>query len=182
MEALMFVNKIKIIAFLILIIPFSGCAIDENKYQYLEPEFELFEFFSGEVKAWGIVQDYSGDLVQRFTVDMEGVLEDGVLTLNEIFSYDLGDGVEQRTWILEPSAKKSFVGRASDIEGFAEGNSYGNAFNFKYEMNIQISGDDYRVHFDDWFWAFDKKTIVNRSYIKKFGFTIAEVTIFMQKP
>ena len=60
-----------------------------------------------------------------------------------------------------------FVGRASDIEAFAEGNSYGNAFNFKYDVNIQISGDVYRVHFDDWSWAFDKKTIVNRSYIKK---------------
>jgi hypothetical protein len=30
-------------------------------------------------------------------------------------------------------------------------------------------------------WAFDDQTLVNRSYIKKFGITFAEVTIFMQR-
>ena len=36
-------------------------------------------------------------------------------------------------------------------------------------------------NFDDWFWAFDDSTMMNRSYIRKFGIVMAEVTIFMQK-
>ncbi|MEC8747574.1 MAG: DUF3833 family protein, partial [Pseudomonadota bacterium] len=39
----------------------------------------------------------------------------------------------------------------------------------------------YSVTFDDWFWAFDDSTMMNRSYIRKFGIVMAEVTIFMQK-
>jgi hypothetical protein len=48
-------------------------------------------------------------------------------------------------------------------------------------MDLPVDDTTYRVQFDDWIWAFDDKTIVNCSYIKKFGITMAEVTIFMQK-
>ncbi|MGH1482529.1 MAG: DUF3833 family protein [Geminicoccales bacterium] len=33
------------------------------------PEFRLEQVFDGEVKVWGIVQDQSGNLVQRFEAD-----------------------------------------------------------------------------------------------------------------
>jgi hypothetical protein len=48
-------------------------------------------------------------------------------------------------------------------------------------MDLEVDGTSYRVNFDDWFWAFDENTMMNRSYIKKFGIVMAEVTIFMQK-
>jgi hypothetical protein len=73
------------------------------------------------------------------------------------------------------------LGRAGDIAGPAEGVAYGNAFNFNYEMDLPVDDTEYRVVFDDWFWAFDDTTMMNRSYIKKFGIVMAEVTIFMQK-
>jgi hypothetical protein len=37
------------------------------------------------------------------------------------------------------------------------------------------------VRFEDWFWALDKNRIMNRSYLQKFGFDVAEVTIFMER-
>jgi hypothetical protein len=30
-------------------------------------------------------------------------------------------------------------------------------------------------------WAMNDGVVVNRSYLKKFGFTVAELTLFMQK-
>ena len=39
----------------------------------------------------------------------------------------------------------------------------------------------YRVRFEDWIWALHKRRILNRSYIQKFGFDVAEITIFMER-
>ena len=48
-------------------------------------------------------------------------------------------------------------------------------------MNVPFKGSEYRVKFEDWLWSMDEGVVFNRSYIKKFGFKVAEVTIFMQK-
>ncbi|MBL6621549.1 MAG: DUF3833 family protein, partial [Rickettsiales bacterium] len=39
----------------------------------------------------------------------------------------------------------------------------------------------FRIKFDDWMWQLNDGVVINRSYLKKFGFTIAELTLFMQK-
>lgn len=161
----------------------GGCAvsIDGDKYQQQSPEFSLTQFFDGEVKAWGIVQNRSGELVQRFEVVISGTVNGDTLTLDETFTYSLGSGPEKRIWTIENVAPGSFTGSAGDIAGPATGTSYGNALRWQYEMDLPVGDTEYRVTFDDWIWAFDDQTIVNRSYIKKFGVVAAEVTLFMQK-
>lgn len=160
-----------------------GCSvsIDGSNYQSQQPKFELEKFFDGKVIAWGIVQDRSGELVQRFVVDIDGRIENDKLILDETFDYGLGEGPVKRIWTLSKNANGTYTGNAGDIAGAATGTSYGNAFNFVYEMDLDVDGTTYRVNFDDWFWAFDENQMMNRSYIKKFGIVMAEVTIFMQK-
>jgi hypothetical protein len=170
-----------LLAFILLL---SGCAlnsIEGKKYQDIPPAFSIESFFDGDVKAWGIVQDRSGNVVQRFTVDIKGTVADAVLTLDESFTYGIGEGVTQRTWTIERNADGNYVGSASDILGIASGKVFGNAFNWNYQMDLPVGDSKYKVTFDDWIWSFDKVTLMNRSYIRKFGFTFAEVTIFMQK-
>ena len=161
----------------------SACSvsIDGKNYQSHQPEFSLLSFFDGNVMAWGIVQDRSGEIVQRFVVNIDGSMLDGNLILDESFDYQLGEGPSKRVWTISKNPDGTYQGKASDIAGDALGRSYGNAFNFAYEMDLLVDGSTYRVNFDDWFWAFDDKTMMNRSYIKKFGIVMAEVTIFMQK-
>ncbi|TDF35459.1 DUF3833 domain-containing protein [Alteromonadaceae bacterium M269] len=168
---------------LILILFLTGCtvSVDGDSYRNIEPKFDLEKFFEGNVKAWGIVQNRRGKLVQRFEVDIIGEVNEGELTLDETFTYQVGEGVEKRIWKILPEAGGAYGGTASDIEGNAEGQVFGNAMFWGYEMDLPVDDTTYRVQFDDWIWAFDDKTIVNRSYIKKFGITMAEVTIFMQK-
>ncbi len=170
---------IVIFAFLSL----TGCAlsIDGERYANAQPDFNLQQFFEGEVKAWGIVQDRSGNLVQRFEVDIIGSVEGDTLTLDEKFYYSLGDGPAERVWTITEKASGSYSGFATDIPGPAFGRDYGNAVLWSYEMDLPVGDTSYVVKFEDWIWAFDEKTILNRSYIKKFGIVMAEVTIFMQK-
>jgi hypothetical protein len=161
----------------------SGCSmsIDGEQYQNLQPKFDLQAFFNGNVKAWGIVQNRSGNVVQRFEVDIVGTLENNQLVLDETFKYGLGEGPKKRVWTITKNADGTFTGRADDILNTAKGVTFGNAFNFRYEMDLPVDDTTYKVAFNDWFWAFDENTMMNRAYISKFGIVMAEVTIFMQR-
>ena len=175
------VSMLATVAASILFIGACSVSLDAKKYEQMEPKFDIDTFFDGKVKAWGIVQNRDGDIVQRFTVDINGYKEDGNLILDESFVYGFGDGAKSRVWTLNKNADGTYTGNAGDIAGPAKGTPHGNAFNFSYEMDLAVGDSTYRVHFDDWFFAFDEETMMNRSYIKKFGIVMAEVTIFMQK-
>ena len=173
--------KLLLITFVFLSL--TGCAvsIDGNRYTDQQPDFDLKAFFDGEVKAWGIVQDRSGNLVQRFEVDIIGTVDGNTLTLDEKFYYSIGEGPTERVWTINESSTGVFSGFATDIPGPASGRDYGNAVLWSYEMDLPVGDTSYVVNFEDWIWAFDENTIVDRSYIKKFGIVMAEVTIFMRK-
>ncbi len=183
MEKSSYLNKFRTFVVFSSIFILAGCSvsIDGESYKNVSPTFELETFFDGKVKAWGIVQDRSGDVVQRFIVDIDGYKEDGKLILDETFEYGVGDGPLKRVWTLTKNADGTYTGVAGDIAGPATGRSFGNAFSFAYEMDLEVDNTTYRVNFDDWFFAFNDDTMMNRSYIKKFGIVMAEVTIFMQK-
>lgn len=162
----------------------TGCAsldIDGAEYQSVAPSFDLFEFFEGDVEVWGIVQNRSGNLIQRFEADIIGTVDGNTLTLDETFEYGLGLGVTERVWIISNDGGGDYTGTASDVLETATGKSYGNGFLWSYQIDLPLEDGSVEVNFEDWIWAFDDKTIVNRSYIKKFGITFAEVTIFMRK-
>lgn len=161
----------------------SGCAtsLDGPRYSGQTPAFDLFAFFDGTVDAWGIVQNRSGEVVQRFSVVIEGDVEDARLTLDERFTYSLGEGVTERVWTIRREADGSYTGGAGDILDSASGASFGNAFRWAYEMDLPVDEKVYRVRFEDWIFALDEERIINRSYIQKFGLDVAEVTIYMQR-
>jgi hypothetical protein len=161
----------------------SGCAtsLDGAAYRTQTPTFDLFGFFDGTVDAWGIVQNRRGEVVQRFTVVIEGRVDGERLVLDERFAYSLGEGVTERAWTIDRNVDEGFSGGAGDILGTATGNSYGNAFRWAYAMDLPVGDRSYRVRFEDWIFALDGQRILNRSYIRKFGLDVAEVTIFMQR-
>lgn len=165
------------------ILMIAGCAlsIDGERYQNQTPKLRAEQFFDGHVKAWGIVQNRSGEVVQQFSVDITGSVEGNELTFDETFTYLIGDGVKERTWTVKILGDGQYRGSASDIPGPAQGKAFGNALRWKYDMTLPVEDKQYDVTFEDWMWAFDDQRLINRSYIKKFGFVVAEVTIYMEK-
>ncbi len=149
-------------------------------YEGTTPPVDIKTYFSGPIKAWGIVQDRSGKVVQRFDVDMVGTWNGDIGTLEEEFRYY--DGRKQhRTWTIRKIADNKFTGTANDIIGTATGAQTGSAVQWAYEMDLEVKGTKYRVVFDDWMFMMNDGILINRSYIKKFGITWAELTLFMQK-
>ncbi|AZG74353.1 DUF3833 domain-containing protein [Shewanella livingstonensis] len=160
----------------------SSASIED--YQQTTPTLDLVTFFDGKLTAAGIVQDFSGKVTRKFTVTMEAHWTDspegkqGVI--NEWFIYD--DGEKQtRVWKITDKGNGVYQGTANDILGIAEGESRGSALRWRYDMQLAVDGSEYEVHFDDWMFLVDNKTIINKSDIIKFGITVAQVTLVISK-
>lgn len=159
----------------------SGCmAINIKNYEDEKPKFDLKEYFSGPLKAWGIIQDWRGNVVTRFDADMKGTWNENEGTLEEEFRYYNGK-TQHRTWRITKQDNGNYIGYADDIIDKATGKTLGNAGQWQYVMDVPVDGSTYRIKFDDWMWQMNDGVVVNRSYMKKFGITVAELTIFIQK-
>lgn len=156
----------------------SSTQIDH--YKGTTPAVSLRAFFDGPIKGWGILQDHSGKVTRRFDIDMEGSWEGDTGTLHEKFSFYDGEK-QERTWTIRQMPNGTYQGTAGDILGTAKGKAEGSAVQWKYVMDLPVGNTTYRITFDDWMFLMNGDVLVNRSYLKKFGFTVAELTIFMQK-
>lgn len=151
-----------------------------SQYKNHSPQLKLEEFFNGKINGWGIIQDWRGNIVKKFDVKMIGTWQGNIGTLTEDFSYYDGKK-EQRIWKITKLENNTYQGEAADIINKATGKVAGNAASWQYQMDLTIDGKVFRIKFDDWMWQLNDGVVINRSYLKKFGLTIAELTLFMQK-
>lgn len=159
---------------------FSGCSQTLDYYAGTTPKADIKEFFNGHIKGWGIAQDWRGRVVNRFDIDMVGAWDGDSGTLTEHFVYY--DGKKQeRVWTIKKLPDGRYVGTAADIIDKADGKVNGTAAQWRYTMDLPVGDTTYRLTFDDWMWQMNDGVLINRSYLKKFGVTVAELSIFMQK-
>lgn len=151
-----------------------------SQYQNETPKLNLREFFNGKILAQGIVQDRSGKVIKRFDVDIHASWEGNVCTLDEKFIYS-DNTKSTRVWKLSETGPAKYEGRAHDVIGVAQGEVSGNAFFFQYNLDLPVGEDSYKIHFEDWMYLLNKKTLLARSYMTKWGFRVGEVTIIMIK-
>lgn len=151
-----------------------------NFYQDTSPKADIQTYFNGPIKAWGIIQDWRGRVISRFDVDMVGEWNGNTGTLKEDFRYYNGE-TQKRVWTIIKQDDGSYIGQADDIIDRAMGRAEGSALFWNYSMDIPVDGRTYRLKFDDWMWQMNDGVLINRSYLKKFGFTVAELTLFMKK-
>jgi len=149
-------------------------------YAGTTPTLVLEDYFLGKVRAWGIFQDRSGKLRRQFTVDIDGRMEGDELVLTEDFVYADGER-SQRVWRIRRLDGHRYEGRAADVEGVAQGLAYGQALNWRYDLNLKVGEDTYRVRFDDWMFLHEDGVLVNRAAMSKFGIHLGDVTLFFQR-
>lgn len=151
-----------------------------NHYSGTSPQLDIKEYFNGPIRAWGVVQDWRGNVTRRFDVKMVGSWDGDTGTLEEDFDYYDGKS-DQRTWTIKKLSDNTYEGSAGDIKGLADGKTNGHAVRWKYQMHLPVDGKTYLITFDDWMFLMNDGVLINRSYLKKFGIKVAELTIFMQK-
>jgi hypothetical protein len=144
------------------------------------PELELEEFLSGRLTAHGIFQDRFGDVRRTFVVDVLGEWDGETLTLTEDFVYEDGS-TERRVWELTQTGEESWTGTAEGVIGTAEGEESGNAFNWRYTIDLDTPDGTLRASFEDWMWQLDDRVLVNRAYVTKWGIEIGQLSIFFRR-
>ena len=155
----------------------SGCAGPSvNDYASEKPVLDLKQYFDGVVDAWGIFTDRSGKVVKRFTVVMHCQWNGEQGVLDEDFVYS--DGTKQkRIWKLQHLGNGRYSGQADDVIGMADGQTRGNAFNWRYTLALPVGSQVWHVQFDDWMYLLDDKVMLNKAVMSKFGIFLGEVTL-----
>jgi len=146
-----------------------------------EPRLELFSYFDGRSRAWGIFEDRFGRLRREFTVDIVG-RRDGAdgFVLEEDFVYADGE-IQRRVWRLRRTGPDTFEGTADDVVGVAQGRTAGNALNWRYVLALKVGESTWNVDFDDWMFLQPDGVMINRARVSKWGFDIGEVTLSFQR-
>lgn len=168
---------------LILIICFlvSACSSQNiSDYDNTVPAFNIQQYFNGPLHAQGLVLDRSGKVTRRFSVKMIGTWSENKGTLEEWFVFDDGEKTT-RTWVITDKGDGTYSGSAHDIVGLASGMSNGIALHWDYQLDLKVDDNIYRVTFDDWLYQIDSDVVINRSYIKKWGFNVGEVILVITK-
>ena len=171
-----------LISVIIGVVLLASCSsIDVRQYSENEPQFDLFDYFSGQTRGWGVVRDRSGGLSRQFDVDIKGTIdEQGRLVLDEDFVWNDGE-ISKRIWTITRISAGEYRGEAPDVVGTATGTSAGNVLNWKYDLNI-VSGDStWKIRFDDWMYLQPDDILLNTATMTKFGFRVGSVTIAFKK-
>lgn len=169
--------RCKIFILVPLALLLGGCESMPGHDPHLsQPRLDLFDYFEGNTRAWGIFQDRSGVLKRRFVVDIKGRVEGDTLTLDEQFRYADGER-SQRVWRIQRNHDGLFTGRAADVVGEASGSSHGSAFNWRYVLRMPYRGSTVDVRFDDWMFLQPDGVLLNRAEVSKFGFRVGDVTL-----
>jgi hypothetical protein len=164
----------------LLALVLAGCSsVQVSDYAQEKPKFDLRQYFNGRVIAHGVVQDRSGKVIRRMTVDMKCTWDGDTGTLDEDFTYADGKK-ERRVWTIRKQGDR-YIGTAADVVGEAVGTAAGNALNWKYVLALPVDGKVYNVDFDDWMWQLDDRVLMNRAEFSKFGFKLGEVLITFYK-
>ncbi|HJO35469.1 MAG TPA: DUF3833 family protein, partial [Gammaproteobacteria bacterium] len=130
------------ISLVLLILLLGGCAgVNPQVYADQEPALDLFDYFEGESRAWGIFRDRAGEVRRRFTVDLVGTVEGDLLTLEEDFLYADGEQ-DRRVWRIRRVGPNRYEGRADDIIGVAAGEAHGPALNWQYDVALTVGERD----------------------------------------
>lgn len=148
-------------------------------------KLNLEEFFDGDLIAYGQFQDVLGTVRRSFVVELQGDWDGERLRLEEDFIYEDGS-TEKRIWTLMKTGPDSWEGTAPGVIGVATGQEQDNRFNWKYEIDLPIPAADgsvetLRVTFDDWMWLLSDDRLLNKAYVKRFGFDIGDVVISFEK-
>ena len=174
----------KSILLIISIILITSCsknnAMKPEDFKNKEPRLIIEEYLSGNVKAWGVLQNRSGKVIRQFSADLNGKWNGKELILDEKFNWDDGE-IQTRQWQIIKIDENNYEGSAGDVVGKAKGFSYGPAFKFEYVLLVPVKGKNVKITFDDWIFLQDEKVAINRATMSKFGFKVAELTVFFTK-
>ena len=154
--------KIKYLLLIIISVLITSCssnqAMKPEDFKNQKPRLIIEEYLSGNVKAWGILQNRSGKVTRQFSADLDGKWDGKQLILDEKFIWNDGE-IQNRQWTINKIDEHNYEGTAGDVVGTAKGFSYGPAFKFEYVLLVPVKGREMKITFDDWIFMQDERAV-----------------------
>ncbi len=164
-----------------LIFLVASCGqVEIQDYTNTQPTLNLRTFFDGELRAYGVLQNRSGKVTRKFTADIEANWDGNTGYLNEVFVFDDGERAI-RNWTLNVEPSGNVFGTANDVIGIAKGRISGSAMRWVYTLSVPYNDGTIHVKIDDWLYLVNNEKIINKSVLKKFGFTVGHLTLVIEK-
>ena len=152
--------KLKYFLLIIISVLITSCssnqAMKPEDFKNQKPRLIIEEYLSGNVKAWGILQNRSGKVTRQFSADLDGKWDGKQLILDEKFVWNDGE-IQNRQWTINKIDEHNYEGTAGDVVGTAKGFSYGPAFKFEYVLLVPVKGREMKITFDDWIFMQDEE-------------------------
>lgn len=148
--------------------------IDESK------TFDIREFLSGDLEAFGVACDYAKAVREVFYIDMNVVWNGNEGHLTEKMNYESGKE-EARTWDYKFQDAKNFTATGTNVVKTAIGKLDGNTAALEYGFITPYGFIKMRLSMDDRLFLIDNNTAVNRIFMKKFGMKVGEVIMIIKK-
>lgn len=155
-------------------------AVQVDDYRNQSPPLKMEDFFQGELMAYGVVKNFRGRVIRKFTAEIVAYWQDGVGTLEEDFVFDDGE-LERRVWKLQTNSTDNFTGTAGDVVGDGEVTVAGNSAFLDYVLRIPYGDGSIDVRIDDRMYLITPSVLLNESALTKFGVKVGELLLVIQK-
>jgi hypothetical protein len=169
------------LALLLVPLLLAACStVTPQTYVGNEPRLVPELFFSGPLRATGVLKNRSGEVTRRFTADIEAYWRDGVGTLDEDFVFDDGER-DKRVWTLKPRGDGRYDATAGDVVGVGEAEVAGNAMFLDYVLRVPYGDGSIDLRIDDRMYLVSPDRLINESVMTKWGVRVGEILLVIER-
>ncbi|WP_168223074.1 DUF3833 domain-containing protein [Oceanicola sp. D3] len=148
-------------------------------YAETGPPFDPRHVLSGPMVSEGVIYGPTGKVASRFEARMEGSWQGTRGALVEEFTYDSGR-TQNRRWELVLHNDGSLTATAPDIVGIGRGEVSGATLRLCYRLRLPDEAGGHELDVTDWLYLMPGGAVMNRSQMRRFGVTLAELVATMR--
>ena len=148
-------------------------------YDQSGPLFDIRERLNGPIICEGVIYGPTGRVSSRFVADFDAAWNGNTGRMTERFTYDSGT-VQNREWTLTLGNDGSIRAEAPDVVGIGTGRQQGSAVELRYRLRLPAESGGHVLDTVDWMYLTPNGSIMNRSQLRKFGITVAEIVATMR--
>ncbi|MDE8346535.1 MAG: DUF3833 family protein [Acidocella sp.] len=163
---------------LALLLGVSGCAakLPPSGFAQSGPAFNPLAFFAGHVTSWGVEENRAGQPTAIVTTNCVGKMT-GPDTLRMVQTLHVGNNPAQtRIWQFTRIGPNTYVGRANDMVGVAQGVVSGRAFHWRWVLATHPGDVLGNVTMSQWMYQMGDGAVMIRTVVSKFGVSLIEVS------
>ncbi|MDQ2095480.1 DUF3833 domain-containing protein [Rhodalgimonas zhirmunskyi] len=158
---------------------FSFVAQRPEHYADTGPTFDPRTLLNGVVRSEGMIYGPTGRVTSRFVMQMHGRWDGPTGILTEDFTYATGR-TQHREWTLVQQGDGRLSATAPDIIGEGEGIVSGSSLRLSYRIRLPDDVGGHVLDVVDWLYLMPNGMILNRSQMRRFGITLAELVASMR--